>query len=327
LPDALRLVARRGALMQAQPPAACFRCGLALDDLLRACRRRVAGGGERSRQLRRGRPARAIADFQAQLEPTALPAARCGPRTLSIRDDGTGRCAVPRRSRGVEAFRTHAADGVDRTGDWLDAASATVADYWARTCANPCGSLRRWARCSTTPSRVLLEVGPRASLSALSRQHPACSSITLPPWRRSPTPLSETGKPALAAGQLWARGVALDPAMSTIAACAAHAPAERITFERQRFWVGGSIGQHIERASRFLRAPSTPVPPPSSAMRPRRNLVVAGRADGLPAAGTGRRPQRGPRHAAESDVRGHVGELAFPIATKTPNFIELGLDS
>ena len=57
---------------------------------------------------------------------------------------------------------------------------------------------------------MLLEVGPRGSLSALARQHPGMREHgTSAVATLDDDPGSESANIRLAAGQLWARGVAI----------------------------------------------------------------------------------------------------------------------
>ena len=89
------------------------------------------------------------------------------------------------------------------TGDWLDADAATSPDYWARHLREPVRFAAALERVLDEPARVLLEVGPRATLcsacapasggaaAAASRRvasladTPASGDIQLPPGGRA----------------------------------------------------------------------------------------------------------------------------------------------
>src|SRR5690606_29735752 len=101
------------------------------------------------------------------------------------------------------------------TGDWLGAGEATSPDYWARHLREPVRFSAAVARVlEADAGRALLEAGPRNTLATLARQQPllqqkkvaAVASLGAEPQGEHVALLE-------AFGQLWASGVALDPAV------------------------------------------------------------------------------------------------------------------
>jgi acyl transferase domain-containing protein len=124
------------------------------------------------------------------------------------------------------------------TGDWLDAASATSPDYWARHLRQPVRFAAALDRVLDTPARVLLEVGPRASLSTLSRQHPGVQQHHIAAVATlADTPAAEAASLRMAAGLLWSRGVAIDTTLFDRLDERRRVCLPTYPFERQRFWV------------------------------------------------------------------------------------------
>ena len=99
----------------------------------------------------------------------------------------------------------------DTTGRWLHPDEPAQPAFWSR-------HLRQTVRFGDVvtelmadPQRVMLEVGPGQTLSALIRQHPACTPHrgVIPSMPRPHPPASEAAALLNAAGQLWERGTAI----------------------------------------------------------------------------------------------------------------------
>lgn len=125
------------------------------------------------------------------------------------------------------------------SGTWITDEEATDPDYWARHLVQP---VRFWEGIGALleePGRVLVEVGPGESLSALARQHPSYGAghLAVAAVGR-PRPGAERGPLLEALGRLWGHGVELDPG-------ALYGPGRRrlslptYPFERRRHWVDG----------------------------------------------------------------------------------------
>src|SRR5690606_14843378 len=100
------------------------------------------------------------------------------------------------------------------SGDWLGAGEATSPDYWARHLREPVRFSAAIARVlEAGTGQALLEVGPRNTLVSLSRQQPSLQKLKVAPVASlADSPDGEHATLLAAFGQLWARGVALDPA-------------------------------------------------------------------------------------------------------------------
>lgn len=125
------------------------------------------------------------------------------------------------------------------TGTWITSAQACDPEYWVR-------QLRETTRFSDgvhtllegTPDRVLLEIGPGATLAALARMHPDAGAnrlvLTSLPHRAGAR--SETENLLSSLGGLWLAGVDVN-----WTAFHAHEQRNRLVlpgyaFERQRYW-------------------------------------------------------------------------------------------
>ena len=209
LEDAAALVARRGALMQAQPPGSMLSVRLS------------------------------VADVLARLPPTLALAAENGPTACVVAGPGTDveswqaeldAAGVPcRLLQTSHAFHSPMMDGAldafaaamravklspptipivsTRTGTWLSDAGATCADDWVRQLREPV----RFSPAVRTalqrhPDAVWVELGPRATLAALARQHGTPGNGKRPPGRGAATAAPHGGQ-----GHAELRTTAPDP--------------------------------------------------------------------------------------------------------------------
>src|SRR3569832_1939796 len=92
------------------------------------------------------------------------------------------------------------------TATWMTDADATSVQYWAEHLRAPVRFAPAVAALLAESRRVLIEIGPRATLPALARQAPGTRA--LPPAVASLADTAEKEPEALAAalGQLWALG-------------------------------------------------------------------------------------------------------------------------
>ncbi|MET0892540.1 MAG: amino acid adenylation domain-containing protein [Pseudoxanthomonas sp.] len=322
LPDALRLVARRGRLMQAQPAGAMLSVRLPLEALLARLPADLSLAAENA-------PGtcvvagthEAVARFQCGLDADniACRALRTSHAFHSAMMDAVvapfrGEVdAVPRAAPTLPIVSTV-------SGDWLDADTAMSPDYWASHLREPVRYASAIGRVLDSPTQVLLEVGPRATLTTLARQHPALqrqhaaaiASLT-------DAPAAEIASIRLAAGQLWSRGVAIDPALFDRRDLRRRVRLPTYPFERQRHWVEAASAPASNIVSFPLIAASTaletvmPMPQP---------LPTA------PAAPVQAAPGRRPRLIAQlKDVFEDTAGFDLADADASANFIELGLDS
>jgi len=240
LPDALRLVARRGALMQAQSAGGMLSVRMPLHELMARLPQDLSLAAENA-------PGScvvsgshdAIARFQGQLEADGI-ACRALRTSHAFHSQMMEPVVAPFRAEVVALALAAPRIAIvsTATGDWLDAAQATSPAYWAAHLREPVRFATALGRVLDTPARVLLEVGPRATLAALSRQHPGMQQQHLSAVATlADTPALELTSLRLAAGQLWTKGVAIDPAMFDRRHVRARIRLPTYPFERQRYWV------------------------------------------------------------------------------------------
>jgi amino acid adenylation domain-containing protein len=329
LPDALRLVARRGSLMQAQPPGGMLSVRLALEALISRMPADVSLAAENAPgSCVVAGTLDAIARFQAQLEADGI-ACRALRTSHAFHSPMMEPVVAPFRDE-VAALKLSAPMlplVSTATGDWLDAAGALSPDYWASHLREPVRFASALGKVLDTPSRVLLEVGPRASLSALSRQHPGVQQHHIAAVATlADSPSAEPASLRLAAGQLWARGVALDPAMFDDRSVRRRMRLPTYPFERQRFWVEAPSAtasnvvallagaQHASSASIERDAPMP-------------HLVVAG---GAPTASRQQAPGDDRSAGLIRQLKAMFEDMSgigISDSDENANFIELGLDS
>ncbi len=321
LPDALRLVARRGRLMQAQPEGAMLSVRMPVDALIAhlpadvslaaenapgACV--VAGSFE------------AIASFQSQLEGEGV-ACRALRTSHAFHSAMMEPVVAPFRAEvAAMALSAPALPLVSTaTGEWLDAATATSPDYWAGHLRQPVRFATALGRALDAPARVLLEIGPRATLSTLAKQHPIVQKHSLAAIASlADAPANELSSLRQAAGQLWCRGVAIDPALFDRRKSRLRLRLPTYPFERQRYWVEAvtTVATNVIAHPALAAAPLETVMPhlvPPPAMAPANPAPLAARK---------------PRLIAQlKNVFEEVAGFDLSDADPTANFIELGLDS
>lgn len=318
LPDALRLVARRGRLMQAQPAGGMLSVRASFDDIARQLPPELSLAAENAPgSCVVAGPFKPLAAFQAQLEGegTACRALRTSHAFHSAMMDEV---VAPFRDEAAAVTRSAPVLPIISTvsGDWLDAESATSADYWARHLREPVRFASALGCVLDGTPRTLLEVGPRATLATLSRQHPetgkqgaaAIASLADAPDR-------EVASLRLAAGQLWCRGVAIDAAVFDRRNARRRVCLPTYPFERQRFWVDAVTPRAAEIVS-----------------HPTALAAVADASAPMPATSTSSRTvvtmDRKPQLISQlKDVFEDVAGFDLADADLDTNFIELGLDS
>ncbi|BDU16073.1 polyketide synthase [Lysobacter auxotrophicus] len=327
LRDALHLIARRGALMQAQPagsmlsirlPADAVRdrlpasLSLAAENSPLACV--VAGESD------------AVAAFQAQLEGEGI-ACRALRTSHAFHSAMMEPVVAPFRDA-VAAVRLNAPTRSivsTVTGAPLTAEEAISPDYWARHLREPVrfsSALQALLDGDDAASRVLLEVGPRGTLNALARQQPVVQKQRIATVASlTDSPASERRDLIAAAGKLWSQGAAIAPAAFDTRAIRHRLRLPTYPFERQRYWVEA-----------VAASPGNVIPHPAVAAAARTNPVLetvmpqsAPAVATVPAA-----PAPGRRERLVGQLRGlfeNVAGFDMSDADADTNFIELGLDS
>ncbi|MBT2322172.1 amino acid adenylation domain-containing protein [Variovorax paradoxus] len=264
LEDAARLVARRGALMQALPagtmlsvrlPAAELQpllpegISLAADNGPAVCV--AAGPSDAIEALRAELEARGIVAKALQTSHafhSAMMDAAVAPFEALVRETPL---APPR----LPIYST-------LTGRLLSDEEATDPRYWAR-------HLRETVRFSPAVREVLgqlahphfVEIGPRNTLATLVRQH---ASKVLPAPAVSllaDQPAGENAAWRLGAGRLWAQGVEIDLGALDTRASKRRVRLPTYPFERKRFWVDIASTVAAPALPAALSPTALPLPP------------------------------------------------------------------
>ncbi|MEP7311016.1 MAG: amino acid adenylation domain-containing protein [Pseudomonadota bacterium] len=271
LDDAVALVLERGRLMQALPAGSMLSVRLPADQLAPRLPEGVVIAADNAPALCvASGPTEAIARLESELAADGVAARRLNtshafhsPMMDSVVGPLAERLAgMPLRPPAIPILSTV-------TATWLSDAEACSPLYWAQHLRQPVRFGAAVAQLLADPRRLLIEVGPRATLSTLARQAGARGTT-----RRRPVALPSLGDcaagegAALAAavGQAWSLGVTID-----WTAFVAHESRRRCAlpgypFERSRYWVDApaSLPGEAARNSPAVEAavPATTVAPP-----------------------------------------------------------------
>ncbi len=265
LEDALRLVAARGRLMQAQPPGAMLAVPLSEAE--------VAGlleDGPLSLAAVNGPAACVVAGAAADI--------RTFRETLGEEVD----CRLLHTSH---AFHSALMDPVvepfaellfgiemrpplipflsNRTGAWITADEATDPSYWS-------GHLRGTVRFADGLGTLLgqgrrtalLEVGPGGTLGTLAGQHPDRKSadLVLRSLRRPKEERPDLDVLLGALGRLWLSGAEIDWAAVHAGERRRRVPLPAYPFERRRYWIEARIEAQVELVEPRPEEPAPAVP-------------------------------------------------------------------
>ena len=323
LADAARLVARRGALLQAQPAGAMLSVRLPLAQLQARLPADVFLAAENGPQacVVAGESA-AIDAFVAALEADGV-GARKLVTSHAFHSPMMDAAVAP-----FEALVREVALSAPRipivstsTGEWLTDAQACDASYWARQLREPV----RFSRALRTAmerhaTALALELGPRDSLSTLVRQHGAGAPVAVASLGDAPA--LEAERLALADAQLWTLGIVTNTAAASPADGRRRVRLPTYAFERKRCWVDASPAG-VAAASSAAPAPTTmaaavvaseSVFPSSTTSTPMAS----------PTSSTSRRPAL---VARLRELFGDVAGIDLAQADPTAGFAELGIDS
>lgn len=240
LPDALRLVARRGVLMQAQPLGGMLSVRQSAEEVLA----RLPGDLSLAAENAPGAsvvagPLAALASFRKALESEGI---AC--RTLQTSHAFHSHMMSPVLAPFLDELERLILSAPSLpvvstcTGDWLDATDATSPGYWAQHLRRPVRFSPALVRVLDAPSRVLLEVGPRATLSTLARQHTEVQKLGIAvATTLSDDAAEEASFVRLAAAQMWTRGAGVDLPRFDERKVRRRIRLPTYPFERRRFWV------------------------------------------------------------------------------------------
>jgi acyl transferase domain-containing protein/thioesterase domain-containing protein/acyl carrier protein len=125
------------------------------------------------------------------------------------------------------------------TGGWMTAAEAEDPEYWAKQLRGTVRFADSLEELFRVPGRLLLEVGPGQTLSALARQHPGRpkEQRAFQSMRHATDPASDLQVLLTTLGQLWTAGTRVDWRAFREHDRGYRTPLPTYPFERQRYWI------------------------------------------------------------------------------------------
>jgi phthiocerol/phenolphthiocerol synthesis type-I polyketide synthase E len=248
LPDALEITLARGELFEAMARGRMLVVGLPEDDVRAELSERlsvaavnapdltvVAGPDEDVAALLTSLRARGV-DCRKVSVPVASHSWMVEPHLPGFRR----RVAA----LGLAAPTVPVVSGV--TGTWLTAGQATDPDYWASHLRQPVRFADGVRQVLADPARVLLEVGPGRSLTALAAaQRLAPTPVAVPTMGLPRDPLPDLAHLVTAVGRLWQAGVEVDWPAFHGETQPRRVPLPTYPFQRRRHWVPAA-GQPAE---------------------------------------------------------------------------------
>jgi len=333
--DAAALVAERGRLIGALPPGAMLSVNMSaeaalplLDDPMLA----IASENAPGLCVVAG-PAEAVARVQKRLDEQKIV---CRPLHTShafhspMMDPAVPVFAEKVRRVRLSAPRIPFVSTV--TGAWITPEQAQDPAYWSR-------HLRETVRFATAagvlvsePGRLFLEVGPRTTLTTLTRRQ--VKDILAKPLVSSLADQAGNGTEwaalLLAAGQLWSNGLALDWKAFRLGERRRRVVLPTYPFERKRYWIEPARPAKAEAAAAPAPAPEA-LPPAAPAPVP---AVAAAAAPQPTASSTVATTQPEPNMTAarKDKIAAAVRELfeevsGLEIGDADSTFVEMGMDS
>lgn len=325
LPDALRLVAERGRLMQAQPSGGMLSVRLPYTEVEARLPAELSMAAENAPgSCVVAGPLAALDTLRAQLDSEQV-ANRMLRTSHAFHSSMMDSVVAPFRAAvdavALAAPRIPIVSTVD--ADWLDGRTARSADYWARHLRQPVRFAPAVAKVLDTRARLLLEVGPRSTLASLAKQqalarHDATAIASL-----SDAPGQELHAMLAAAGHLWCRGAAIDPALFDRRRVRHRVRLPTYPFEKQRYWVEAGASAPTESPAHTSTA-AMPAQMHTSATADMEFQMPQPYAATTPAPTADRKP----RIVAElAEIFEDVTGFEITAGDSGANFIELGLDS
>ncbi len=125
------------------------------------------------------------------------------------------------------------------TGTWITVTQATNPDYYAQHLRSTVLFAQGVEKLLTTPEQILLEVGPRHTLTTLAKRHPdkAATQTVLTSVRHPQEKQSDNRVLLTTLGQLWLAGVKVDWFGFYSQEEYYRLPLPTYPFERQRYWI------------------------------------------------------------------------------------------
>jgi acyl transferase domain-containing protein len=332
LEDALRLVARRGRLMQAQPRGSMLTIRSSVEKVVERLPAEISLAAENSPQVTVvAGPTEAIERFRIELEQAGI-VARVLQTSHAFHSAMMEAVVQPFREEvgKITLAQPSIPIASTLTGTWLAAEQATDPTYWARHLREPVKFSPALKLLAEKVERVLLEVGPRMTLATLSRQHFAPKAPRPEILATLGDSVDNEAQAAVSAiGHLWSCGVDVDTRPLHKSEGLRRVALPTYPFEHKRYWVDArpapaplSVISDYQPAQAALvtTIPTIPTIPQPSVMSPEIPMSVP-----QPAApSSSRRDQLVVRlRTVFEDVAGVDLDDAEPAAP----FIELGLDS
>jgi acyl transferase domain-containing protein len=238
--DALGLVAERGRLMQSMPSGSMLAVPLPPGEVEPLLRDSLALAAVNAPALCVvSGPTPAVDGLEAELRRRGVPVTRLH-TSHAFHSPMMDPILVPfcERLAGVPLAPPRIPYVSNLTGTWISAEEATSPAYWA-------DHLRQAVRFGdgirallAEPDRVLLEVGPGNTLSALARAQAPRPGLVAVPSLRHPREAEEDLPFVLGAlGRLWLAGVRLDAGRVFAGERRHRVELPTYPFERDRFWV------------------------------------------------------------------------------------------
>ena len=320
LGDALRLVARRGALMQARPAGAMLAVRAGFDDIQARLPESLSMAAENAPVACVVAGAHEdVARFQEQLEGEgiacrllrtshAFHSAMMDPLVDAF---GKETAAVERHAPRIPIVST-------ATGLPLSDADARSPGYWAAHLRQPVRFATALATLAQSPARCLLEVGPRATLAGLARQHAQARAQAAAVVSSLADNAQDEAQAFLGAvGKVWCAGIDLRTETLDTRSVRQRLCLPAYAFERQRHWLDA-----------IAPTPAIqPAPAPTAGAEPGESTVM-NQAASTPAPVASAGHDRRPRLLAEAralfeDVTG----FDIPPEQAALKFLDVGMDS
>jgi acyl transferase domain-containing protein len=244
LEDALRLVAVRGRLMESQAPGAMVAVPLCREDLTKLLPAGISIAAINApRQIVVSGPENLICSLESQLKHGGVETARLQTSHAfhsAMMDPVLDSFAKEAARVSLRPPRIPFISNV--TGQWITPEQATSPEYWVRHLRQPVLFAEGIAELLREPSRVLLEVGPAASLASLARtqcgpHRNVLATLDRPKNDRSGSHRSALEQVLTTLGNLWLYGAPIDWMAFHAAQRRRRTALPLYPFERKRFWV------------------------------------------------------------------------------------------
>ena len=238
LADAARLVAMRGAMMQALPSGSMLSVRLSADNLLVRLPEGVCLAAENGpTACVASGPTPDIEAFKSVLEAEGI-VSRMLQTSHAFHSSMMDPAVAPFEAEVRKVALS--APGIPivstLTGTWLTPPEARDPHYWARHLRAPVRFSPAVREALNGHEAAFLEVGPRGTLSTLARQHAvAPAPIAIPTL--GDTPEAEPRQLLLAQGQLWTLGIELPAPVAFPSQGRRRVLLPTYPFERKRHWL------------------------------------------------------------------------------------------